>query len=105
MSVECLGCSIANKWQACEVVYEDEHVTCVLDIAPLNEGHTLILPKQHYSELVEIDPTVLAAIMAASVKLSNALQAVFKPDGISIIREWRPIQRPRTLSYACFSTI
>ncbi|AZN40987.1 HIT family protein [Paenibacillus albus] len=86
MSAACLGCSIANSWQECQVVYEDDYVTCVLDIAPLNEGHTLILPKRHYAELVEMDPAVLEAVMEASVHVSKALSAVYKPDGISVIQ-------------------
>lgn len=44
--MDCLGCRIANGIEAnVNVVYENEFVTCVLDIAPFNEGHLLILPK------------------------------------------------------------
>lgn len=44
--MECLGCRIANGIEPnVKVVYENEFITCVLDIAPFNEGHTLILPK------------------------------------------------------------
>ncbi|MEK4878082.1 MULTISPECIES: HIT family protein [Paenibacillus] len=45
--MDCLGCRIANGIEAnVNVVYENEFVTCVLDIAPFNEGHLLILPKK-----------------------------------------------------------
>jgi len=45
--MECLGCRIANGTEnGVNIVYEDERITCVLDIDPFNEGHTLILPKR-----------------------------------------------------------
>jgi len=43
----CLGCELANKKLPVYVVYEDEYVTCILDHAPFNDGHTLILPKRN----------------------------------------------------------
>jgi diadenosine tetraphosphate (Ap4A) HIT family hydrolase len=40
--MDCLGCRIANGTESgVNIVYEDERITCVLDIDPFNEGHTL----------------------------------------------------------------
>lgn len=66
------------------IVYENALVTCVLDIAPFNEGHLLILPKQHYLDVEEIDQATAYAVMDASKLLSIALKKAFTPDGISI---------------------
>jgi diadenosine tetraphosphate (Ap4A) HIT family hydrolase len=68
------------------VVFEDEYITCILDIDPLNEGHTLILPKIHYKELEEIDEPAMKAINKASVMISRALKAIYNPDGITIMQ-------------------
>lgn len=83
----CLGCTLANQFIDTHVVYEDEWVTCILDIDPLNEGHTLILPKQHVLDLEELEhqPTLMA-IMNASVRISKALKALYNPDGITIMQ-------------------
>jgi len=67
-----------------KVVYENEFITCVLDIAPFNEGHILILPKKHYWDLEEIDSETSYAIMDGAKKLSVVLKDLFEPDGISI---------------------
>lgn len=54
--MECLGCRIANGIEPdLNIVYENEFITCVLDIAPFNEGHTLILPKKHYYDVEEME--------------------------------------------------
>jgi histidine triad (HIT) family protein len=85
VNLECLGCRIANQIEPnVQVVYENEHICCVLDIAPFNEGHVLILPKGHYHDLEEIDQITLKAIMDASVLISKKITLVFKPDGITI---------------------
>lgn len=56
MYMECLGCRIANGVEPnLHILYEDELITCALDIAPFNEGHMLILPKQHYWDVEEMD--------------------------------------------------
>lgn len=49
----CLGCRLANRKQDTNVVFENDLVTCILDIAPLKEGHILILPKRHYHDVDE----------------------------------------------------
>lgn len=83
--LECLGCRIANGVEpGLNIVFENSIVTCVLDIAPFNEGHLLILPKKHIVELDELDPTVANEIFSASIALARIVKAVFKPDGITV---------------------
>ncbi|MFK7695589.1 HIT family protein [Paenibacillus sp. HJGM_3] len=83
--MQCLGCRIASGAQPdLHIVYENEWVTCVLDIAPFNEGHTLILPKRHVLDVEELDDDTAHAIMAASQRLSVALKQAFSPDGITV---------------------
>ncbi|MGO4544018.1 HIT family protein [Paenibacillus sp. 2TAB23] len=83
--MECLGCRIANGIEPnLNIIYENELITCALDIAPFNEGHTLILPKKHYLDVEEIDQETAYGIMDASKMLSTVLKRLFKPDGISI---------------------
>jgi histidine triad (HIT) family protein len=81
---ECLGCQLANKLQQVHVVYEDEYVCCFLDHDPINEGHTLILPKKHVVEMEELDMETVTAVWKAAVKISKMLKHLFKPDGITI---------------------
>lgn len=44
-------------------VYEDHHVVCILDIAPFNDGHLLIMPRQHYLDIDEIDEDTRNAVI------------------------------------------
>ncbi|MEF2247199.1 HIT family protein [Paenibacillus sp. IITD108] len=83
--MECLGCRIVNALEPeVNIVYESQYLVCVLDIAPFNDGHMLIMPKEHYLDVEEIDETTLFEIMKVSTKMSKLLKKVFKPDGITI---------------------
>ncbi|KRF19448.1 HIT family protein [Paenibacillus sp. Soil787] len=83
--MDCLGCRISNGMEPnVNIVFENELITCVLDIAPFNEGHTLILPKKHYWDVEDMDTGTAHCIMETSMKLSKILKQIFQPDGISI---------------------
>jgi hypothetical protein len=83
---DCSGCRLANKLEPTHIVFEDDLITCFLDIAPLNEGHTLILPKKHYLDVDDLDIETATAIMLAAARVAKALKVVFNPDGISVIQ-------------------
>jgi diadenosine tetraphosphate (Ap4A) HIT family hydrolase len=83
---QCLGCQLANKLIETNTIFENELVACILDIAPLNEGHILILPKKHYLDVDDLDENTANEIMKTSAMLARLLKAQFQPDGISIIQ-------------------
>lgn len=86
--MDCLGCRIANGVEpGLNIVYENEYITCVLDIDPFNEGHTLILPKKHYWDVDEMDAKTAHTVMEASQKLAALLKYLYQPDGIRIIAD------------------
>lgn len=82
--MKCFGCSLANKMIPVNVVYENIFVCCILDHDPFNEGHVMILPKEHYEDVDELDVETANAIIQASRLLSKAIKALYKPDGITI---------------------
>lgn len=57
-----------------------------LDINPINEGHTLIVPKKHILDIEESDQTIRLEIMNAAALLSRALKEHYFPDGISMMQ-------------------
>jgi len=86
--MECLGCRIANGLEPnLNIVYENELITCVLDIDPFNEGHTLILPKKHCLDLDEMDADTSHAVMDAARILTGTLKLLFRPDGVRVCQD------------------
>lgn len=60
-------------------VWEDENFLAFLTIAPINPGHTLVIPKRHIPYLFDLEDVELAKLMAISKKISFALKSVFNP--------------------------
>ncbi len=57
----------------CHRVYEDEHVLAFLDIGPLSEGHTLVIPKQRAAHLHELGDEAAAALGRVLPRLCRAV--------------------------------
>ena len=79
-----LFCKILNKKIPNYTVFEDENVLAFLDIFPCSKGHTVVIPKKHYSNLWEMN-TEKFELMAASLrKVAGHIQARLQPDGMNI---------------------
>ncbi|HVT59590.1 MAG TPA: HIT family protein [Thermoanaerobaculia bacterium] len=65
----------------CYRVYEDEHVLAFLDIGPLADGHTLVVPKERKAYLHELSDDAAAALGRVLPRLCRAvIQATGAPD-------------------------
>ena len=78
---DCLFCKIANKEIPSMKVYEDDICYAFLDINPDSDGHTLIIPKNHYKDINYIDDDVLLNIYKTSKKIMNMLEKKLNCDG------------------------
>lgn len=77
MSIDpsCIFCKLAAGEIPSYKVYEDDVVFAFLDVGPLMKGHTLVIPKAHYPNVMEIPPEVLGAINERIPKISRAVLA------------------------------
>lgn len=73
IDTNCLFCKIIAGQIPCHRVYEDEHVLAFLDIGPLSEGHTLVIPKGHATYLHQMPDASAAAIGRVLPRLASAL--------------------------------
>lgn len=69
-----------------DFIYEDGLVMAFMDMEPINEGHILLVPKQHYLYADEIPDELLAHLMIVSKKIVAALKEIYHPDGYSIMQ-------------------
>ena len=61
---DCLFCKIVAGDIPSTRVYEDERTIAFMDINPGTRGHLLVIPREHATDLLEIDPEDLAAVRA-----------------------------------------
>jgi len=82
---DCIFCRIAAGDIPAGVVFKDETVLAFLDIAPLAEGHLLVIPRAHYTCLSEMPAEVAAALAARLPALGKALREVTKAAGFNLL--------------------
>ena len=82
----CIFCKIANGDIPSKTIYEDEIVKVYLDINPTSPGHTLIIPKNHYTDLDDINIEVLSHIMEVAKKIKKLIEEKLNPDGIKLVQ-------------------
>jgi len=70
----------------CHKIYEDDLVLSFLDVSPLSEGHTLVIPKQPARTLDEVDEPTAAALGRALVKVSRAVKKVTGCDAYNVLQ-------------------
>jgi len=82
---DCLFCKIVSKEIPYEKIYEDENFLAFLDINPVNQGHTLVIPKKHSRTIFEMDDKNVKEIMMIVKKVANKIRKTLKADGINIM--------------------
>ncbi len=83
---DCIFCKIANGEIPSATVYEDEDFRVILDLGPANPGHALILPKEHYPNLLALDGQLAARVMPLAAKIGAALQEALGCDGFNVLQ-------------------
>ena len=77
-------CKIINNEIPSFTLYEDEIVKVFLDINPLHNGHTLIIPKKHYENFFDLDKETLHYILEIAKDISKLLKEKLSYDGITL---------------------
>jgi len=81
---DCLFCRVGAKEISVPVLYEDEDVFVFLDQTPIAPGHTLVIPKGHVQNILELPDDKVAAVFLAVKKITARLGEVLNTDGFTI---------------------
>ena len=84
--MDCLFCKISKGDIPSYTIYENDYVRCFLDINPLANGHTLIIPKKHFLDVNDIDLEYLEEINKASKIIVKLLNEKLNPSGIRLLQ-------------------
>lgn len=82
--LDCIFCKIIKGEITCAKVYEDEKVLAFLDISPVNYGHTLVIPKEHFTNIFDLPEDLLGETMKVVKKLSSVIKDALRADGINL---------------------
>lgn len=83
----CEFCRLVRKEGSVSCVYEDKQTVAFLDIRPMNEGHTLVIPKRHYENIYEIPDEEIAHLFKIVKKMALAVKKAVNAEGITVIQQ------------------
>ncbi|MBE5915286.1 MAG: HIT family protein [Pseudobutyrivibrio ruminis] len=82
----CIFCKLANGDIPTNSIYEDNDFKVILDADPATKGHALILPKNHFANLLEADDSVLEKALPLAKKIANKMKLELKCAGVNIVQ-------------------
>ena len=83
---DCIFCKIANGEIPSDTVYEDERYRAILDLSPAVKGHTLIIPKEHFDDLLSADEDTLGSVLKLAQRIGAAQLRALKCDGFNVVQ-------------------
>ena len=81
---DCIFCRIAAGELPAVRVLETAGVLAFLDIAPVNYGHTLVIPKTHYPNLLELPDALWMEMGQVCRRVAQALRGTLSAQGFNI---------------------
>ncbi|MGD9605176.1 MAG: HIT family protein [Bacilli bacterium] len=81
----CVFCKIVSGEIPSYKVYEDENFLAFLDISQASIGHTLVIPKKHFTNILEADDETLAQMFQLVAKLAKQISQNLEVAGFNIL--------------------
>jgi histidine triad (HIT) family protein len=85
LSDKCTFCEIVKGNLPSTKVYEDDQVLAFLDINPVAENHTLIIPKKHYVNLFDITEKALKHLIVATKRITSMYQSDYSIEAVNLL--------------------
>lgn len=82
--MECVFCKIIHGELPCYKVYEDKRMIAFLDINPVNKGHLLLVPKDHYLNILDAPVDILKDLITCVQKLAKVLSEAVGSPGFNL---------------------
>ena len=82
--MSCIFCRIVTGEIPAEIVAKDEHAVAFLDITPLADGHTVIVPRRHVATIEAMQPGEAHGLFGTVQRLAGPVRAAVGADGSTI---------------------
>ena len=85
MADDCIFCAIVAGDGPAHVIDSDDHTVAFMDISPATRGHALVVPRNHYIDLLEMPDDELEHAFVAARRLARKLKQTLDPAGFNVI--------------------
>ncbi|MEV7608497.1 HIT family protein [Microbacterium sp. NPDC089320] len=81
----CVFCEIVAGRVSSDKVVEDDQTLAFMDIDPGSDGHLLVIPKRHSTDLLDVPPEDLVATTLAAQRIATAMYAELDAEGVNVL--------------------
>ncbi|PLX20888.1 HIT family protein [Candidatus Parcubacteria bacterium] len=82
---DCIFCKIVNQELASYKVHESDKVLAFLDVLPMSSGHTIVAPKEHFSDVESLPNEILSEMAIIFKKIGKAMMDSLGVEGYSVL--------------------
>ena len=83
---DCIFCKIAAGEIPSRKIYEDKDLIAIMDLSPTSKGHSLMIPKEHYTNIYDIDEEIAGKVMKTAKKLATKMTVALNCDGFNLLQ-------------------
>ena len=83
---DCIFCKIANGEIPSSTIYEDDDFRVFLDLGPATRGHALLVPKEHYANVFELDDEIAKKAILVAKKVGAKMKEALGCDGLNLVQ-------------------
>jgi histidine triad (HIT) family protein len=83
---DCLFCKIIAGEIPCFKLFENDDTLAFMDINPANEGHALVIPKEHAKDVYAVSDASITATVKTAKKIAAAIDKTLNPDGLNLLQ-------------------
>lgn len=80
----CIFCDIISGEKNGHFIYEDETHVAFLDKYPIDQGHSLVLPREHFERVTDMNPEKVGALFSKTPKIARGILKATQADAFSI---------------------
>jgi histidine triad (HIT) family protein len=81
----CIFCDIMKGAAEVSVCYEDSSAVAFMDIQPVNQGHTLVVPRQHFESFQDLPPDLGMHLFEVAMRLGPVIRKVGGAEAMNLI--------------------
>jgi len=82
----CVFCRIVAGEIPAAVVAESDMAIAFMDLGPIAEGHTLVIPREHYETIMDMPPEVVADVHCLAAQVARAIKATLRCEGLNVLQ-------------------
>jgi histidine triad (HIT) family protein len=84
-AAHCTFCDLIRGAAEVSVCHEDSDAIAFMDIQPVNNGHVLVIPREHYESLLDVPEEIGLHLFKVTMRLANAVRHVTGCDDLNIV--------------------